>query len=156
MTDTTASARLAELGIELPPLPVPGGCYVPWTRAGDTVFMAGIASPSTVGRLGETVDMELGRRAAEGCALLQLAAIADALGSLDRVEQVLRMTGFVACTPEFTSVPAVVDGASELFLRVFGTRGRHARSAIGVTALPGGAAVEVEIVVLATGPSAAG
>ena len=155
MTEKAASARLAELGIELPHPPIPGGRYVSWTRAGDTVFMAGIASPFIVGRLGETVDIDLGRQAAQACALLQLTAIADALGSLDRVEQVLKVTGFVACTPDFMSVPAVIDGASELLLQVFGERGRHARSAIGVAALPGGATVELEIVLQAVGPTRA-
>jgi enamine deaminase RidA (YjgF/YER057c/UK114 family) len=114
-------------------------------RAGDLLFLAGQGADGWVGRLGADLEVEQGRLAARDCALNLLAQTRDALGSLDRVAQVVKVVGFVACTPGFTGVAAVVAAASTLLLDLFGARGRHARSAVGVAALPMGFAVEVEM-----------
>ena len=100
-----------------------------------------------IGTLGDDVSVEVGAVAAEVCALNALAVLAQALGSLDRVERVLTVTGFVASTPDFHEQPAVIDGASRVLHAVFGDAGRHTRSAIGVAALPRGGAVEIEVIV---------
>jgi enamine deaminase RidA (YjgF/YER057c/UK114 family) len=102
---------------------------------------------AVVGRLGDMLTVEEGAGAARLCALNALSVLQAALGSLNRVERVLKVSGFVASTPDFEAQPAVVDGASQLLVEVFGANGRHARSAIGVAALPRGAAVEVELTV---------
>jgi len=106
-----------------------------------------------VGNLGDDVSVEQGARAAEVCALNALAVLEEALGTLDRVERVLTVTGFVASTPDFHEQPAVVDGASRVLHRVFGEEGRHTRSAIGVAALPRGGAVEIEVTVALRPPA---
>jgi enamine deaminase RidA (YjgF/YER057c/UK114 family) len=98
-----------------------------------------------IGRLGETVSLEEGIEAAGVCALNALSVLELALGNLDRIDRFLRVTGFVACSPVFLQQPKVIDGASRIFYSVFGEAGRHARSAIGVAALPHGAAVEIEL-----------
>jgi enamine deaminase RidA (YjgF/YER057c/UK114 family) len=138
--------RLAELGVELPAPRPRAGRYQGWVRTGELLFLSGQGADGWVGRLGAGLTVEQGRLAARDCALNLLAQTRDALGSLDRVAQVVKVVGFVACTPEFGAVPAVVDGASTLLLDVFGDRGRHARTAVGVAALPFGFAVEVELV----------
>jgi enamine deaminase RidA (YjgF/YER057c/UK114 family) len=140
-------ARLAELGLALPAPRPPAGRYQGWVRAGDLLFLSGQGADGWVGRLGADLTVEQGRLAARDCARNLLAQTRDALGSLDQVAQVVKLVGFVACTPEFTAVPAVVDGASTLLVDLFGDRGRHARSAIGVATLPLGFAVELELVV---------
>jgi enamine deaminase RidA (YjgF/YER057c/UK114 family) len=145
----TPERRLAELGLRLPALRPRAGQYEGWVRAGDLLFLAGQGADGWVGRLGADLEVEQGRLAARDCALNLLAQTRDALGSLDRVAQVVKVVGFVACTPGFTGVAAVVDAASTLLLDLFGARGRHARSAVGVAALPMGFAVEVEMVVQA-------
>jgi len=145
------STRLAELGLTLPPVVPPVAAYVPAVRSGDLVFTSG-QLPMTggelgaVGKVGAQVSAERAKELARVCALNALAAI-DALVGLDAVEQVVKVVGFVASTPEFTGQPGVVNGASELFGEVFGDAGRHARSAVGVAALPLDAPVEVEVVV---------
>jgi enamine deaminase RidA (YjgF/YER057c/UK114 family) len=139
--------RLAELGLELPALRPQAGLYEGWVSAGDLLFLSGQGADGWTGRLGADLTLDQGRLAARDCALNLLAQTRDALGSLDQVAQMVKVTGFVACTPEFTGVPAVVDGASALLLDLFGDRGGHARSAVGVAALPLGFAVEVEMVV---------
>jgi enamine deaminase RidA (YjgF/YER057c/UK114 family) len=154
--EPTPEQRLAELGLELPPLRPRAGLYQAWVLAGDLLFLAGQGADGWTGRLGTDLALEQGRLAARDCALNLLAQTRDALGSLDRVAQVVKVVGFVACAPEFAAVPAVVDGASALLLDVFGDRGRHARSAVGVAALPLGFAVEVEMVVQARPPVAHG
>jgi enamine deaminase RidA (YjgF/YER057c/UK114 family) len=139
--------RLAELGLELPALRPRAGLYEGWVWAGDLLFLSGQGADGWVGRLGADLTVEQGQRAARDCALNLLAQARDALGDLDQVGQVVKLVGFVACTPGFTAVPAVVDGASALLVELFGERGRHARSAVGVAALPLGFAVELELVV---------
>jgi enamine deaminase RidA (YjgF/YER057c/UK114 family) len=140
-------ARLRELGHELPGLRPRAGNYVGWVRAGDLLFLSGQGADGHVGRVGAELDVEAGRRAARDCVLNLLAQTRDALGALDRVDRVVKLLGFVACTPDFTAAPKVIDGASDLLVELFGERGQHARSAIGVQALPLGFAVEVEMVV---------
>jgi enamine deaminase RidA (YjgF/YER057c/UK114 family) len=144
-------ARLAELGLELPAVVPPVAAYVPAVRSGALVFTSGQlpmvegALPH-VGKVGALVTPEQARELARTCALNGLAAI-EALVGLDSVVRVVKVVGFVASTPEFTGQPGVVNGASELLGEVFGEAGQHARSAVGVAALPLDAPVEVELVV---------
>lgn len=136
--------RLVELGLTLPPLRRPAGHYRGWTLAGDVLHLAGQGADGHTGRVGAELTVARGYDAARACALNLLAQARDALGSLDRVAQVLVLRGYVACTDEFVDQPAVVDGASDLLAAVFGERGEHARTAIGVRALPKGFAVELD------------
>jgi enamine deaminase RidA (YjgF/YER057c/UK114 family) len=148
----TAEVRLHDLGIRVPVLPPPGAVYVPAVRSGDLVFASG-QTPTIdgvlqlQGRLGEAISVEEGKRAARLAALNCLAEVRGLLGSLDRVARVVRLTGYVASPPGFGQQPAVINGASQLIEEVFGAAGQHARSAIGVADLPGGAPVEVELIV---------
>jgi enamine deaminase RidA (YjgF/YER057c/UK114 family) len=145
--------NLSESGIVLPEPVVPKFSYVPVVLHGGVAYVSGQlpwvrdGELVAVGRAGETVDLESARQAARQCALQGLACLRQALGSLDRVERVLKVVGFVASGPGFRNQPQVVDAASRLFLDVFGEAGRHARSAVGVAELPRGAPVEVELVV---------
>jgi len=151
MTDTV-SDRLAELGIELPKPAAPVAAYVPAVEAGGLLHISGqlpfrADGALITGRLGEDYDVAHGREAAERCGVMLLAQIKAALGTLDRVERIVRLGVFVASDPHFTDQPKVANGASELMERVFGEAGRHARSAVGVPVLPLGAAVEIDAVV---------
>ena len=151
MTAGGPRSRLAELGLELPAVVPPVGSYVPAVRAGTLVFTSGqlpVAGGElgAVGKVGAQVSPERAKELARTCALNALAAV-DALVGLDTVVRVVKVTGFVASTADFTAQPAVVNGASELLTEVFGEAGRHARSAVGVAALPLDAPVEVEVVV---------
>jgi len=145
-------ARLAELGITLPALAAPAFDYVPAVVHGGLVWISGQlpraadGSLPHLGRLGEDVDVETARKAAELCALQALAALRAAAGSLDRVERAVKVTGFVASAPGFVEQPKVIDAASNLLGKVFGEAGRHARSAVGVAMLPRGVPVEIEFV----------
>lgn len=154
------TARLAELGIELPPVVKPLAAYLPAKRSGDLVYTAGqlpmqSGKLSMTGKLGAEVSPEEGRALARISTLNALAAV-DALVGIDAVTQIVKVVGFVASAPGFTGQPAVVNGASELLGEVFGEAGSHARSAVGVAALPLDAPVEVELVVevRAAGPAA--
>ncbi|HLY44398.1 MAG TPA: RidA family protein [Stellaceae bacterium] len=144
------AARLKELGIELPRPAAPVANYVPFAIAGPLVFIAGQicqwqGEVRFVGRLGAEIGIAEGRDAARLCGLNILAHLSVACGGdLDRVRRCLRLGGFVNCTPDFTDMPQVVNGASDLMVEVFGDIGRHARAAVGVTSLPAGVAVEVE------------
>ena len=148
---TGPTARLAELGLELPPLTPPLAAYVPAVQSGRHVYVSGQV-PMVDGQLLETgkvgaeVTPERAKELAARCALNALAAI-DSLVGLDRVARVVKVVGFVASASGFTGQPGVVNGASELFGEVFGDAGRHARSAVGVAELPLGAPVEVEVIV---------
>jgi enamine deaminase RidA (YjgF/YER057c/UK114 family) len=144
-------ARLAELGIELPEVGTPIASYVPMVLSGSLAFVSGQVpaeggNPLWTGRLGEDMGVEEGQEAARLCALRALAVLRDGLGSLDRVRRIVKLTVFVASAPDFTQQPTVANGASELFQQVFGEAGRHARSAIGVAALPLGVPVELELI----------
>jgi enamine deaminase RidA (YjgF/YER057c/UK114 family) len=148
----SAEVRLRERGITIPVLPPPVAVYVPAVRTGDLVYASG-QTPTidgvlqVEGRLGEAVSVEEGQRAARLAALNCLAEVRGLLGSLDRVARVVRLTGYVASGAGFGQQPAVMNGASQLMEEVFGRAGQHARSAIGVAELPGGAPVEVELIV---------
>ena len=147
----TVADRLAELGLTLPPVAAPVAAYVPAVRSGSLVFTSGQlpmvdGQLSAVGKVGALVTPEKAKDLARTCALNALAAV-DALVGLDSVVRVVKVVGFVASTPDFTGQPAVVNGASELLGEVFGEAGAHARSAVGVAALPLDAPVEVELIV---------
>ncbi len=151
MALTTATERLAELGLALPEVVPPLASYVPAVRTGDLVFTSGQlpmvdGAMEHTGLVGGPVTPEQAKDLARVCALNALAAI-DALVGLDNVTRVVKVVGFVASATGFTGQPAVVNGASELLGEVFGDAGRHARSAVGVAALPLDAPVEVELVV---------
>ena len=143
-------ARLKELGIELPQATAPVANYVPYTIAGNLVVVSGqvtlwAGKVEYVGKLGREIGVEDGQKAARLCALNILTHLKTACGGdLDRVKRVVRLGGFVNCTPDFTDQPQVVNGASNLMVEVFGDAGRHARAAVGVASLPLGVAVEVE------------
>ncbi|MGQ0457434.1 MAG: RidA family protein [Hyphomicrobium sp.] len=146
-----AEARLAALGLHLPEAPQPVANYAPSLMAGELLFISGQISKGGDGRvvtgaLGATATFEEGQAAARLCALNILAQAKAALGSLDRIAQVVRLTGFVASTPAFFDQPKVVNGASDLMVAVLGDTGRHTRSAVGVASLPMGAAVEIDAI----------
>jgi enamine deaminase RidA (YjgF/YER057c/UK114 family) len=144
-------AKIAELGLVLPPVAPPLASYVPAVQTGSHVYVSGqlpLADGALLaaGKVGAEVSPELAKELAGRCALNALAAI-DALVGLGRVVKVVKVVGFVASAPGFTGQPGVVNGASELIGAVFGEAGRHARSAVGVAELPLGAPVEVELIV---------
>ena len=143
--------KLAELGIDLPVAAMPAFQYVPVTIHDRIAFVSGQlprrGDNFITGKAGGEVDLEQAREAARLCILQGLACLTQALGSLDRVEKILKVTGFVASTPGFNQQPKVIDAASELLVQVFGEAGRHARSAIGVGELPRNACVEIEMIV---------
>lgn len=155
MTDAEIDAKLAKLGLALPEPAAPVAAYVPVVIAGGVAHVSGqlpfVGGKLVTGRLGEDVSLEDGTRAAQACGLMILAQLKAALGSLDRVEQVVKLGGFVNSTGDFTDQPKVVNGASELMAAVFGDAGKHARSAVGVPVLPLGAAVEVDAIVAVRG-----
>ena len=147
---STPDERLAELGLTLPSDTPPLAAYVPAVRTGNLVYTSGQlpridGKLTCIGRLGDDVTVAQGYEAARVCALNALAVLKAELGSLDRIERIVTVTGFVACVPEFMEQPAVVDGASHVLHDVFGDAGRHTRSAIGVAALPRRGAVEIEV-----------
>ena len=142
-------ARLAELGITLPEGSAPAANYVPHVISGNMVYVSGQVSRGATGlitgKLGAGVGIDEGAAAAATCAHQLIAQLRTACGGdLDRVRRVVKLTGFVNSAPDFTDHPKVVNGCSDVFVAVFGDAGRHARSAVGVAALPLGVAVEVE------------
>lgn len=151
MSFVTPEDRLAELGITLPEPPAPAAAYVPTIRTGDLLFVAGqvaVAGGELVaeGRLGAELDVETGQRCARQCAVNVLAQIKAATGQLLHVRRLVKVTVFVASADGFTQQHLVANGASELLGEVLGEEGRHARSAVGVAALPMGSPVEVDAV----------
>jgi enamine deaminase RidA (YjgF/YER057c/UK114 family) len=148
----TPEERLQQLGVTLPVPAAPVAAYVPCVRTGDLVYVSGQVplvdgKPSHPGRLGAEVGLEEGVAAARHCAVNVLAALKAELGELARVRRVVKVTVFVASEPGFTDQPKVANGASELLGEAFGEAGRHARAAVGVTALPLGVPVEVDAIV---------
>jgi len=144
-------ARLAALGLTLPPVAAPLAAYVPAVRSGQHVYTAGqlpLADGKLLmtGRVGTQVSVEEAAALARTCALNALAAVASVTGGLSAVTRIVKIVGFVASDPSFTGQPLVVNGASELMLEVFGDSGRHARSAVGVSVLPLDAPVEIELI----------
>jgi enamine deaminase RidA (YjgF/YER057c/UK114 family) len=151
--DETIESRLARMGVALPVAAAPAANYLPYARHGDILYISGqlpIAAHGVGwrGKLGDTVSVEEGRKAARQCALNLLAQAKAALGGdLERIRQVLRITGFVASMPDFTEQHLVVNGASDFLAEALGERGRHARAAVGTVALPLDAAVEIDAII---------
>lgn len=150
MTDRI-DRKLAELGLRLPAPAAPVASYVPAVEAGGLLHVSGQLpfrdGAVVTGRLGDDLDLDAGKAAAQACALMLVAQIKAALGGLHRVERIVKLGVFVASTPDFTDQPKVANGASDLMAELFGEAGRHARSAVGVAALPLGAAVEIDAIV---------
>ena len=148
----SAESRLSELGLELPPASEPMGVYRPMVQVGNTVYVSGHGplrpdGTFVVGKVGAELDRQAGYEAARQTGLAVLATLRHGLGSLDRIQRVTKILGFVNSTPEFDEQPAVINGCSELFARVFGEEaGIGARSAVGMVSLPSNIAVEVEAI----------
>ncbi len=141
-----------QLGLKLPEAPKPVAAYIPAKQSGNLVFTAGQlpmvnGQLISIGLLGQDVEIEEANKAASICTLNALAAIKGVIGDLDRIKQIVRVVGYVASVPTFTQQPAVVNGASELLLEIFGENGKHARSAVGMAVLPLNASVEIELTV---------
>jgi len=148
----TIENRLAALGVALPPAAAPAGSYVPVMRSGNLLFTAGQlplkdGKMQFTGLAGRDVDVESGREAAKLCAINVLAQVKAALGDLERIRRLVKITVFVASTPDFTQQHLVANGASDFLAAALGERGRHARAAVGMASLPLDAAVEVEAVI---------
>ena len=147
----SAEARLKELGIVLPPLPKPVANYLPYRLAGNILYLAGQGprenGVNLSGKLGKDISVEEGYRRARLVGLGLLAAMRDALGSLDRVDYIVKLLGMVNAVPDFNDSPKVINGCSDLFVEVFGDAGRHARSAVGNVMLPNQISVEIEGIV---------
>ena len=148
----TINARLKDLSITLPPATAPVANYVPVVRSGNLLFVSGkiclADGEPVVGKLGNDVSVEDGAAAARLCGLAIIAQVQKALdGDLDRVKQIVKLTGFVNSTGDFADQPKVINGASDLMVEVFGDKGRHARAAVSAAALPLGVAVEIEAIV---------
>lgn len=142
-------AKLESMGLELPDAPAPAANYVPYVISGKTVYVSGQISQGPdgliLGKLGDTMDVDAGARAAVRCALSLLAqAKAACGGDLSRLKRVVKLTGFVNSTPDFTEQPKVINGASDLLVELLGETGRHSRSAVSAASLPFGVAVEIE------------
>ena len=142
-------AKLAELGVTLPDAPAPAANYVPFVQVGDIVYVSGQISMNAdgliLGKLGDDMDVEAGAAAARTCAIGLLAQLKAACGGdLERLVRVVKLTGFVNSTGDFTQQPQVVNGASDFLVEALGDKGRHARSAVSAAALPLGVAVEIE------------
>jgi len=149
---TSFDMQVTALGLVLPAPPKPVATYIPVVRTGDLLFLSGMIPfrdgvLMVSGKLGDDVSVEQGYEAAKVCLLNALAVIRQELGTLDRVKQVVRMVGYVASTAEFIQHPAVMNGASDLLVKIFGDAGRHARVAIGAISLPLDAPVEIELIV---------
>jgi enamine deaminase RidA (YjgF/YER057c/UK114 family) len=145
-------SRINELRITLPEAPKPVAAYIPAKQTGKLVFTAGqlpMVNGELIskGLLGQDVEIDEANKAARICTLNALAAIKGVIGDLDRIKQIVRVVGYVASIPTFTQQPAVVNGASELLLEIFGENGKHARSAVGMAVLPLNASVEIELTV---------
>lgn len=143
--------KLAELGLKLPTPPAAAGSYVPTVRTGNLLYCAGTiclldGQMTHTGQVGKEHTVESAKKSAEVCALNTLANIKAAVGSLDRVARIVFVSGFVNAVDGFTESPAVINGASDLFVKVFGDAGKHARAAVAVNGLPRGSTTEVQVV----------
>ena len=151
-TDFDPEAKLAELGIKLPPAPEPVANYVNGVRTGNLIFLAGKgpkrADGSEIrGKISSDISIEEGYEAARWTAINQLAVLKEMLGDLSKVKRVVKVLGMVNSDPDFVQQPAVINGFSDLIVEVFGERGRHARAAVGMASLPRGQSVEIEMIV---------
>ena len=145
-------SRIEQIGLNIPKAPKPVAAYIPAKQTGKLVFTAGqlpMVNGELIskGLLGQDVEIDDANKAARICTLNALAAIKGVIGDLDRIKQIVRVVGYVASVPTFTQQPAVVNGASELLLEIFGENGKHARSAVGMAVLPLNASVEIELTV---------
>lgn len=143
--------RLAGLGLTLPPPWTPRGNFLPWRKVGNVVYLSGQicewdGAVVYEGPVGAQLDITQAQKAAQMCALNLLYCLKQSCGTLDAVSEVIRLGGFVNCIPGFPDSPKVIDGASQLFVDLYGEAGRHVRTAVGVAGLPGNAAVEVDAV----------
>lgn len=147
----TPEERLKELGIELPDIPRPLGSYIPFVKTGNLVYLSGMLPLKggrliRTGRVGEGVTLDEAVLDARTAAINALAVLKYAIGSLNSVNRCVKITGFVASSPDFTEQPKVLNGASDLIFEIFGQAGRHARTAVGVNILPMNSPVEVEFI----------
>jgi enamine deaminase RidA (YjgF/YER057c/UK114 family) len=145
------SQRLAELGLVLPDVPTPIAAYVNCVRSGNLLFLSGglpiDGERRVLGQVPTVLSPEDAREGARICILNRLAIVQQEVGSLDKVTRIVALNGFVSCAPDFYNHPMVINGASELLLEIFGERGKHSRTALGVASLPLNAAVEINLVV---------
>lgn len=147
----SAEAKLAELGLELPPAPAPAGNYLPTVRAGNLLYVAGTLAlkdgqVTHAGQVGKEQTVESAYDAARTAALNSLAALKAGAGGLDKVKRIVLVNGFVNAVPGFAESPQVLNGASDLFVAVFGDKGKHARAAVAVAGLPRGSTVEIQVI----------
>jgi len=152
----SADQRLAELGLTLPPTPKPAGNYVPFRLAGNLLFLAGVGphrgdGSMVTGKVGAEVSVAQAYEAARLCGLNLLASMIAAVGTLERIDTVLKVLGMVNAVPDFTQHPEVLNGCTDLFVQVFGDAGRPARAAVGMGSLPRNISVEVEAIALVRG-----
>lgn len=144
--------KIKALGFALPDAPFPVANYVPWLKSDNLIYVSGQISKTSdgtliTGILGKDLDVAAGQSAAEACALNILAQAKAAVGAIENIKQVVKLTGFVAATPEFTEHPQVINGASDLLVNVLGEAGQHTRAAVGVSSLPLGVAVEIDAII---------
>jgi enamine deaminase RidA (YjgF/YER057c/UK114 family) len=141
--------KLSSLGITLPILPDPVGSYIPVVFSGNLAFVSGQipVEGNYVKFRGKVVSIETGQQAARLCTINGLAQLKSALGSLDKIKRVIKLTGFVNCDPSFANHPKVINGASDLLVQLFGEKGKHARVAVGVSSLPLDSAVEIDLII---------
>jgi len=144
--EVTPEERLKEHGINLPALRPAAGNYVSCVRTGSLIFTAGQGTDEYRGKLGEDVTIEVGYQAARQCMLNLLTVVKHEIGDLSKVKRIVKILGFVNSSPNFTDQPKVMNGASDLLVQVFGERGKHGRSAVGMAQLPNNNAVEVEMI----------
>ena len=147
----SADAKLAELGIELPPAPKPAGVYNPLVQTGNLIYLSGHGplkpdGSMITGKVGSDLNDEEGKAAARQTGLALIATIKSQLGSLDKVKRIIKVLGMVNATPDFANHPSVINGCSELFVELWGEDGRAARSAVGMGSLPGNISVEIELI----------
>lgn len=156
MPQDMIEAKLAQLGLELPPPPQPVAAYIPAKQVGELVFVSGQVPFKDgklvyIGKVGAERTQEEGYECARLCVLNALAAVKALIGSLETIREIVQLRGFVNCTPEFANQPEVINGASELLVELFGERGRHARAALGTSSLPRNVTVELELIVQVSG-----
>ena len=141
--------KIKGMGLRLPEIPEPVANYVPAVRTGNLLFLSGHGPEKSVptGKVGQELTLEQGYEAAKNTALCLISTIKNSIGDLDEVKRIVKLVGFVNCSEDFKDQPKVVNGASDLFVAVFGERGKHARAAIGMYQLPGGIPVEIEVII---------
>jgi len=141
--------KIKGMGLRLPEIPEPVANYVPAVRTGNLLFLSGHGPEKSVptGKVGQELTLEEGYEAAKNTALCLISTIKNSIGDLDKVKRIVKLVGFVNCSEDFKDQPKVVNGASDLFVAVFGERGKHARAAVGMYQLPGGIPVEIEVII---------